>query len=117
MILTQFILHAKNLREPKYEFLIKKREDVGTKYCNDSNAFIVCSNTMDGVYVNIDDYNSSRKWKALIVFDDMIGDIMTNKKFQVIIKELFIRCRKVMILFVFISIIISLIFLFQKMLD
>ena len=37
MILTQFILHAKNLREPKYEFLIKKREDVGTKYCNDSN--------------------------------------------------------------------------------
>ena len=82
MILTQFILHAKNLREPKYEFLIKKREDVGIKYCNDSNAFIVCSNTMVGVYVNIDDYNSSRKWKALIVFDDMIETLWQIKNFK-----------------------------------
>ena len=59
--IDKIYLYAKDLSEPKYEFLIKKREDVGIKYCNDSNAFIVCSNTMDGVYVNIDDYNSSRK--------------------------------------------------------
>ena len=52
---------------------------------------------MDDVYQNIDDYNPSRKRKILIVFDDMIADIMSNKKFQVIIKELFIRCRKVKI--------------------
>ena len=47
---------------------------------------------MDDVYENIHDYNSSRK--ILIVLDDVIADIMTNKKFQAIIKELFIRCRK-----------------------
>ena len=49
---------------------------------------------MDDVYENIHDYNSSRKRKILIVFDNMITDVMTNKKFQAIIKELFIRCRK-----------------------
>ena len=51
---------------------------------------------MDDVYENIDDYNLSRKRKRkkLIFFDDMIADITTNRKFQVIIKELFIRCRK-----------------------
>ena len=58
---------------------------------------------MDDVYVNIDNYNPSRKRKILIVFDDMIGDIMTNKKFQSIIKELFIRCRKLNISLVFIN--------------
>ena len=47
---------------------------------------------MGEVYDNINDYNSNRKWKILIVFDDMIADIITNKKFQSIIKELFIRC-------------------------
>ena len=84
-------------------FLIKKRKDVGIKHLNDLNAFIECSNTMDDVYENIHDYNSSRKRKILIVFDDMIADIMTNKKFQAIIKELFIRCRKLNISLVFIT--------------
>ena len=65
-----------------------------TKNVNDSNAFIECSNTIDDVYENIDDYNPSRKRKNLIAFDDMIADIMTNKKFQAIIRELSIRCRK-----------------------
>ena len=49
---------------------------------------------MDVVYENINDYNSVRKRKKLIVFDDMIADIMDNKKFQAIIKNLFIRCKK-----------------------
>ena len=49
---------------------------------------------MDEVYKNIDLYNPNRKRKVLIVFDDMIADIMKNKKFQSIIKDLFIRCRK-----------------------
>ena len=43
---------------------------------------------MDDVYNNIDDYNPKRKRKILIVFDDMIADIMTNEKFQATIKEL-----------------------------
>ena len=83
--IDKIYLYAKDLSEPKYEFLIKKREDVGIKYCNDPNAFIECSNRMDDVYQNIDDYNPSRKRKILIVFNDMIADIMTNKKFQAII--------------------------------
>ena len=58
---------------------------------------------MDDVYENSHDYNSSRKRKILIIFDDMIADIMTNKKFQAIIKELFIRCRKLNISLVFIT--------------
>ena len=96
-------LYVKDLSEPNYEFLVKKREDAGTKHFNDPNAFIECLNTMDGVYENIDDYNPSRKRKILIMFDNMIADIMSNKKFQTIIKELFIRCRKVNISLIFIT--------------
>ena len=55
------------------------------------------------VYKNINDYNPVRKRKKLVVFDDMNADIMTNKKFQTIIKELFIRCRKLNIYLVFIT--------------
>ena len=82
--IDKIYLYAKDLSEPKYEFLIKKREDAGIKHFNDTEAFIECSNTMDDVYENIDDYNPSRKRKILIVFDDMIADIMTNRKFKVI---------------------------------
>ena len=101
--IDKIYLYAKDLSEPKYEYLIKNRENAGIKHVNDSKAFIECSNTMDDVYENIDDYNPSRKRKILIVFDDMIADIMTNKKFQSIIKELFIRCRKLNISLVFIT--------------
>ena len=99
-------LYAKNLNEPNYEFLIKKHKDVGTNHFDDSNVFIECSNSLDDVYQNIDDYNPSTQRKILIVFDDMIAGIMRNKNFQAIIKEL---------LHLFLS--LSLIFLFQKMLD
>ena len=51
---------------------------------------------------NIIDYNPNRNRKSLIVLDDMIADIMNNKTFQAIIKEIFIRCRKVNISLVFI---------------
>ena len=100
--IDKIYLYAKDLIEPKYEFLIKKHKDAGIKHLNDPNAFIKCFNAMDDVYENIDDYNPNRKRKILIVFDDMIADIMTNKKFQAIIKELFIRCRKLNISLVFI---------------
>ena len=66
--------------------MIKKHENVRTKHLNDPNALIECSNTMDDVYENIDGYNSSKKRKILIVFDDMIAEIMSNKKFKAIIK-------------------------------
>ena len=88
--IDKIYLYKKDLSE----VLIKKRKDAGIKHLNDPDAFIECSKTMDDVYKNIDDYNSSRKRKILVVFGDMIVDIITNKKFQTIVKDLFIRCRK-----------------------
>ena len=84
--IDKIYLYARDLSEPKYEYLIKKREDVGIKHVNNPNAFIECSNTMDNVYENINDYNLIRKRKKLIVFDDMIADIKSNKKLQAIIE-------------------------------
>ena len=72
-------------------------------YLNDPEAFIEYSQHMDDVYNNIDNYNPNRKRKILIMFYDMIAVIMTNKKFQAIIKELFIKCRKLNISLVFIT--------------
>ena len=89
--IDKIYLYAKDLSEPKYELLIKKHKDAGIKHFNDPNTFIECSNTMDDVNILmiIDDYNPNRKTKILIVFDDKIADVMTNKKFQAVIKELF----------------------------
>ena len=101
--IDKIYLYARDLSEPKYEYLIKKREDAGIKHLNNPNAFIEWSNTMDDIYENINDYNPIRKRTKLIIFDDMIADIMSNKKFQAIIKELFIRCRKLNISLVFIT--------------
>ena len=101
--IDKIYLYARDLNKPKYDILIKKRKDAEIKHLNDENAFIECSNTMTYVYENIHDYNSSWKRKILTVFDDMIAGIMTNKKFQVIIKELFVRCRKLNISLVFIT--------------
>ena len=79
--IDKIFLYATDLSKPKYKILIKKLEDAGIKHLNDPNAFIEYSDTMDDIYENINDYNSSRKRKILIVFDDMIADIMTNKNF------------------------------------
>ena len=82
------------------------------KHLNDSKVFIECSNTMDNIYENINDYNPNRKRKILIVFDDMIADIMTNKKFQSIIKVYLLDVEN-KIFQLYLS--LNLIFLFQKM--
>ena len=66
--IDKIYLYAKDLSEPKYEFLIKKRKNTGIKHFNDPNSFIECSNTMDDIYENLNDYNPSRKSKILIVF-------------------------------------------------
>ena len=102
-VIDEIYLYAKDLNEPKYEFLIRNRENAGIKHCNNPNALTEYSNTMDDAYKNIDDYNPSRQRKILIMFDDMIADIMTNKRFQAMIIELFIRCKKLNISLVFIT--------------
>ena len=101
--IDKIYLYAKDLSESKYEHSIKNRENAGIKHLKDLKAFIECSNTMNDVYANIDNDNLKKKRKILIVFGDMIAGIMTNKKFQSIIKELFLRCRKINISLVFIT--------------
>ena len=75
-------MYARDLSKPKYQYLIKKIENSGINHLNDLNAFMECSNTLDDVYENINYYNLSRRRKILIVFDNIIADIMTNKRFQ-----------------------------------
>ena len=58
---------------------------------------------MHDVYKNIDSYNSDKENKILIVFDDMIADMINNKKLNSVVTELFISCRKLNISLVFIS--------------
>ena len=72
------------------------------KHFNDPKAFIEYSNDMQNVYKNIDEYNPDKENKILIVFDDMIADMINNKKLNSIVTELFIRNRKLNISLVFI---------------
>ena len=73
--IDKIYLYAKDLSESKYEYLIKNRENALIKNLNDSNE---CSNTMNNVYENIDNYNPHKRKKILIDFDDMIADFMAN---------------------------------------
>ena len=58
---------------------------------------------MQDGYKNIEEYNLGKKRKVLIVFDDMIADMINNKKLNPIVTELFIRGRKLNISIVFIT--------------
>ena len=95
-------MYTKDPYEAKYQFLINKRESTGLKHFNDPKAFIEYSNDMQDVYKNIDEYNPDKENKILIVFDDMIADMINNKKLNSIVTELFIRGRKLNISLVFI---------------
>ena len=86
----------------KYKYLINKREEVGLDHFNDPKAFIEYSNDIQDVYKNIKDYNPGKERKILIVFDNMIADMINNKKLNPIVTELFIRGRKLNISIVFI---------------
>ena len=96
-------MYAKDPYEDKYQFLTKKRESIGIKHFNDPKAFIEYWNDMHDVYQNINDYNPDKENKILIVFDDMIADMINNKKLNSIVTELFIRVRKLNISLVFIT--------------
>ena len=100
--IDKIYLYAKDIHEPKYEYLINKREKAGIKNLNDPKAFIEYSDDMDDMFDDINNYNKNRDKKVLIVFDDMIADIEYNKNFKRIIKELFYRARKINASIVFI---------------
>ena len=79
--IDKIYLYTKDLREPKYEYLINNRVNAGIKNLNDPHAFIEYSNNMNDVYADISNYNKKRENRVLIVFDDVIADIEYNKKF------------------------------------
>ena len=85
--IDKIYLHAKDIHEPKYEYLINKREQAGIKNLNDPHAFIEYSDDMNDVLDDINNYNINRDKKVLIVFDDVIADIEYNKNFKQIIKH------------------------------
>ena len=101
--IDKIYLYAKDLYEAKYQYSINKREGIGIDHFNDPKAFIEYSNDMYYVYKNIDGYNRDKENKILIVFDDMIADMVHNKKLDTIVTELFIRGRKLNSSLVFIT--------------
>ena len=101
--IDKIYLYAKDPYETKYQYLINKREKVGLDHFDDPKAFIEYSNDMQDVHKTIDDYNPRKKRKVLVVFDDMIADMINDKKLDSIVTELFIRGRKLNISIVFIT--------------
>ena len=99
--IDKIYLYAKDTDENKYQYLINKREQAGIKNLNDPHAFIEYLNDMNDLLEDINNYNKKRDKKVLIIFDDMIADTMRSEKFKAIIKELFIRCRKLNISILF----------------
>ena len=78
--IDKIYLYLKDPYEAKYQFLVNKRESTGLKHClNDYKAFIEYFNDMDNIFKNIEEYNPNRKRKILILFDDMIADMLSNK--------------------------------------
>ena len=96
-------MYAKDPYKTKYQFLITKRESTELNHFNDPKAFSEHSNDIQDVYKTIDEYSADKKRKLFIFFDDVIADMINNKKLNSIITELFIRSRKLIFSSVFIT--------------
>ena len=101
--IDKIYLYAKDPYEAKYQFLINKRKSTGLRHFNDPKAFIEYSSDMHNVYKYIDEYNEDKERKILIFFDDLIADMINNKKLNSVVTELFIRGRKLHISLIFIT--------------
>ena len=76
--IDKIYLYAKDPYEAKYQYLINKHEKVGLDHFKEPKAFMEFSNVMEEVYKNIENYNPGKKRKILIVFDDMIADMIND---------------------------------------
>ena len=101
--IDKIYLYAKDPYEAKYQYLSNKRESTGLKHFNDHKAFIEYSNDIQDIYKNIEEHNLVKKRKVLIVFDDVIVDMINDKKLNPVVTELFIGGRKLNITIVFIT--------------
>ena len=101
--IDKIYLYTKDLYKAKNQYLINKREKVGLDHFDDPKSFMVYSNDMQDVCKNIGDFNPRKKHKVLTVPDDMIAEMINNKKLDSIVTELFTRSRNINISIVFIS--------------
>ena len=92
-------LYVKDPFKSKYQLLSNGREKVGIETLKNRKAVIDYSQTIDDVYENLEDYNPRKKRRVLIVFDDMIADIESNKKISSIANELFLRNLNILFLY------------------
>ena len=101
--IDKIYLYANDPYEAKCQFLINKRESTGLKHSDDPKAFIGYLNEMQDVYKNIEECNIDKEREILIVFDDMIADMINSKKLNSIVTKLFIRDRKLKISVAFVT--------------
>ena len=99
--IDKFYLYDKDPFKSKNQLLINGQEKVGIETLKNPKTFIDYSQTIDDVYENLKDY-PTKKRRVLIVFDDMIADMESNKKLSPIVTELFLKGRKLNISFLFI---------------
>ena len=99
--IDKIYLYAKDLYEAMYQLLITKREKPALRYCKNSKDFIQYSTDIDDIYENIEEYHLNKKHKILIIFDDMIADMLSNKKLNPIVTELYVMGRKLKYFFCF----------------
>ena len=99
----KIIFFATDSYKVKYKLIINKRESTGLKYLNDTKVFVEYSNDVDDIYKNNEEYNPNKKQKILIVFCDMIADMLSNKNLNSIVIQLFLRERKLNISLIFIK--------------
>ena len=102
-ILIKFIYIRKIRTNQNHQLLINKRESTGLNYFHGSKAFIEYSIGMNVIYKNIEEYNRNKKRKMLMAFDDLISDMLCNKKLNPVVTELYIGGRKFNISLVFIT--------------
>ena len=96
--IDKIYLYAKDPYEKKYQYLINKCEKVGLNHFNDPKAFMEYSNDMQVVYKSIEDYNPIKKRKVLIIFDDMIADMINNNKLNPIVTDYLLEVEKLIFL-------------------
>ena len=74
--------------------LINGREKVEIKEFKNPKAFVDYSQKIDDAYASLEDYHPTKKRRVLIMFDDMIAEMKSNKKLSPIVTELFLKERK-----------------------
>ena len=112
--INNICLYANDQYKVKYQLPINKKENRGAEHLNDFKCFIEYSNDMVNIYKKIEEYNPNKQHKILIIFDDLIVNMLGNIRLNPVVTELFSRGRKLNISLVLLH---KLILLYRKILD